>query len=36
MARTLEEDFKVFCNSNNLEKNNNQIKVIKKLVDCMN
>ena len=29
MAIALEEEFKVCCNSNNLEKNNNQIQVIK-------
>ena len=31
MVSALEEKFNVFCNSNNLEKNNNQIQVIKKL-----
>ena len=33
MTHTLEEQFNEFCNSNNLEKNNNQIQVIKKLED---
>ena len=31
MVNTLEEEFNLFCNNNNLEKNNNQIQVIKKL-----
>ena len=31
MVNNLEEEFNVFCNNNNLEKNNNQIQVIKKL-----
>jgi len=33
MVNTLEEEFNIFCNNNNLEKNNNQIQVIKKLED---
>ena len=31
MVNTLEEEFNVFCNNNNLEKNINQIQIIKKL-----
>lgn len=33
MVNTLEKDFNEYCNSNNLEINNNQIQVIKKLED---
>ena len=33
MADTLEKEFNAFCNNNNLEINNNQIQVIKKLED---
>ena len=33
MVNTLEKDFNEYCNSNNLEINNKQIQVIKKLED---
>ena len=36
MAKNLEEKFKLYCNSENLEINQNQIIVIKKLQDYFN
>ena len=36
MLNNLEEKFKIFCNNNNLEINNNQITLIKKLENYYN
>ena len=36
MSKNLEEKFKLYCKSENLEINQNQIKVIKKLQDYFN
>ena len=36
MSKDLEKKFKLFCKSENLEINQNQIKVIKKLQDYFN